>query len=110
MMDKTDKINELFKTESFSVAFFENLEDTAFVKSLFEENGVSLTDEEIAQTIAVARTAESSSDGELSEDALSDAAGGIIGWVIAGTASAIFFGYQVYKARKGINSALGYCK
>jgi hypothetical protein len=100
-----EKLTELLKNEEFCIAFFDALEDIPTLKSLLERSGISATDEEIRQLVAIAKQQIAKADGaELSEDDLDDVSGGIIGWVIAGTVSGIFFGYQVYKARKGVNS------
>lgn len=100
-----EKLIELLKNEEFCIAFFDALEDTPALKSLLERSGISATDEEIQQLVKIAKQQIAKADGaELSEDDLDDVSGGIIGWVIAGTVSGIFFGYQVYKARKAVNS------
>ena len=99
-----EKLTALLKNEEFCIAFFDALEDIPTLKSLLERSGISATDEEIHQLIAIAKQQIAKADGaELSEDDLDDVSGGVIGWVIAGVASGIFFGYQVYKARKGLN-------
>ena len=99
-----EKLTELLKNEEFCIAFFDALEDTPALKSLLERSSISATDEEIQQLVKIAKQQIAKADGaELSEDDLDDVSGGVIGWVIAGVASGIFFGYQVYKAKKGLN-------
>ena len=98
------KINELFKNEAFCVRFFDALEDTTALQAVLAEHGIEATEEE---TRTIAETAKAQiakgEPQELTEEALDEVAGGLIGWVIAGVASGAFFGYQVYKARKDLN-------
>ena len=99
-----EKLNEMLKNEEFCIAFFDALEDIPTLKSLLERSGITAGDEEIRQLVAIAKQQIAKADGaELSEEDLDDVSGGIIGWVIAGVASGIFFGYQVYKAKKALN-------
>ena len=96
-----NKMNELFKNEAFCVRFFDALEDTTALQAVLADYGIEATAEETAE---IAKTAKAQiAQEELNEEALDEVAGGIIGWVIAGVASGAFFGYQVYKARKGLN-------
>lgn len=104
------KIEELFKNEDFCVAFFDSIDDIAKIKNLLNENGLILSDDEIAQLIDLSKKTMSSGDSvELSESDMDSVSGGIVGWVVAGAASAVFFGYQVYQGRKGLNRARGVC-
>ena len=96
-----NKMNELFKNEEFCVRFFDALEDTTALQAVLADYGIEATAEETAE---IAKTAKAQiAQEELNEEALDEVAGGIIGWVIAGVASGAFFGYQVYKARNGLN-------
>ena len=96
-----NKMNELFKNETFCVRFFDALEDTTALQSVLADFGIKATAEE---TVEIAKAARAQiAQEELNEEALDEVAGGLIGWVIAGVASGAFFGYQVYKARKGLN-------
>ncbi len=99
------KLTELLKNEEFCIAFFDALEDIPTLKSLLERSGITVGEDEIKQLLTIATQQIAKADGaELSETDLDNVSGGVIGWVIAGVASGIFFGYQVYKARKGVNS------
>ena len=108
-MIMNEKLMELLKNEDFCVKFFDTLEDMTGLTALLEANGISVTDEEVKAIVKIAKQQMVKADGaELSEDDLDDVTGGVIGWVIAGVASGIFFGYQVYKAKKGLNET--FCK
>ena len=99
-----EKLTALLKNEEFCIAFFDALEDIPALESLLERNDITVGEEEIKQLVAIAKQQIAKADGaELSEDDLDDVSGGLIGWVIAGVASGIFFGYQVYKAKKALN-------
>ena len=50
-----EKLTELLKNEEFCIAFFDALEDIPTLKSLLERSGISATDEEIHQLIAIAK-------------------------------------------------------
>ena len=100
---------ELLKNEDFCVNFFDNLEDKNRLSALLEANGISVTEDEICELIKIAKQQISKADcAELNEADLDDVSGGIVGWVIGGVVSGIFFGYQVYKAKKGLNGT--FCK
>ena len=104
-----EKLIELLKNEDFCVKFFDSLEDLTALTALLEGNGVTVTADEVQELVKAAKQQIAKADNaELNEDDLDDVAGGVIGWVIAGTASAIFFGYQTYKNRKAVND--WYCK
>lgn len=102
-----EKMIDLLKNEEFCVKFFDTLENETALKALLESEGVSLSEKELQDLIALAKKQIAKAErNELNEDDLEDVAGGLVGWVIAGVASGIFFGYQVYKARKSINQAV----
>ena len=104
-----EKLNELFKQEAFCVRFFDALEQPAEVKAVLAENNIAVTDEELSGIITLAKQQMAKEDDvELTESELADVAGGIWGYVIFGVAAGIFFGYQVYKARKTLND--GVCR
>lgn len=100
-----EKLIELLKNEEFCIEFFDTFEKIDGLKALLERNGITITDDEVQELIKIAKQQISKADNEeLCENELDDVSGGLVGWVIAGVASGIFFGYQVYKSRKAINS------
>lgn len=104
-----EKLNEMFKQEAFCIRFFDALEQPAELKAVLTENGIEVTDEELTELVAVAKAQIAKAEGEeLSENELSDVAGGIWGYVVIGVAAGIFFGYQTYKSRKALNE--GFCR
>jgi len=108
-MNKVDSVNELFKKEGFCVDFFENIDDVSKIKEIFVNENIELTDEEVDEIIRLAQNIAERDSDELDEKDLGDVAGGFVGWVIAGVASGIFFGYQMYKTRKTLNTTNGTC-
>ena len=102
-----EKMIDLLKNEEFCVKFFDNLKNETALKTLLENEGISLSEKELQDLIALTEKQIAKADrDELTEDDLEDVAGGWVGWVIAGVASGIFFGYQVYKARKNLNQTV----
>lgn len=104
------KIEELFKNEMFCDKFFDNIDNAVEIKQLFTENEIDLSGEDIAQLIDLTKKSIAKQEnGELAEDELDAVSGGIVGYIIAGVAGAIFFGYQTYKNRKKLNNTFGAC-
>ena len=104
-----EKLVELFKNESFCSEFFDAIEDMSALNTLLNSNGIAIGENEIKELVMVVKQQMSNANSdELDADALDNVTGGLIGWVVAGVASAAFFGYQTYKNTKAIKDTI--CK
>lgn len=107
-----ERLNGLFKTETFACDFFDNIDDKGKIKELLTKNDIELSDEELSSLIDYAKSVSSKeSKEELSEDDMDNVTGGfgLLTWTAIGVGSAIFFGYQTHKARKELNRATNAC-
>ena len=102
---KMEQIQKMFSDEAF-VAKFNAMEEFDEIKTLFSENNLDLSDEEIKEFIAaVVKTGEQKENGELSEDQMEDVVGGsFTAAIVIGGVCAVVTGPCMYKLRKLINS------
>ena len=99
MTNLNETLNTLFRSEAF-VAEAKRVTTIEEMQKLAAKYGVCLTEEEVVEmcrTIAEQLQA----DGELSEEALENVAGGVWGWVVVGVVSVGAFALGVYNGYKG---------
>ncbi len=108
MNNITEKLNNLFQNEEFCVRYFDAVNDPNALKNVLAAEGIDLDETQLEDLIRQSREqmAKADQEGELSEEDLTDVSGGLIPYIVVGVALGIFFGYQVYKGRKGINDAV----
>lgn len=93
-----EKMNTLFRNEAF-VAEVKNVTTVEEMQKLMAKHGAAVSEDEIMEMCRIIAE-QMQNDGELSEEALENVAGGVWGWVVVGVVSAGAFALGLYNGYK----------